>query len=256
MRMAVEVLSMSTRKLTLAFQLVLGALFGTVLVWKQMRARDRVALASSDGGQWAGWAFDAERRQGGGHGTSRGLGENPDDSGGIPSGLRIAVLMFAAAAVPVLIGVTWAVTRSGGSTTAPPQVNVPSRTAPAATVPAIATPTLAEQWLDAHRAFDLDAVRKAADAYAVYFHGYPSTDGRLTPLCAQSDDPGCEIGKYATSFPTSDGQHAYWYASNGISMTIVAQVSHPPKTDDCPDGLTAPLGDVPVLCLNSRLSAQ
>jgi hypothetical protein len=165
--------------------------------------------------------------------------------------------MFAAAAVPVLIGVTWAVTRSGGNSTGtPPQVNVPSRTAPVATVPAVATATLAQQWLDAHRAFDLVTVRKAADAYAVYFHGYPMTNGQLTPLCAENDDPGCEIGKYATSFPTSDGEHAYWYASNGISMTLVAQVSYPPKTDDCPAGLTAPLGDVPVLCVNSSLSTQ
>jgi hypothetical protein len=254
--MAFEVLAMSTRKLTLAVQLVLGAVFGTVLVWKQMRARDRVVLASSDSGQWAGWAFDAERRQAAAHGTSRRSGESAADSGAIPSGLRIAVLMFAAAAVPVLIGVTWAVTRTGGSTTAPPQINVPSRTAPVTTAPAVATATLAEQWLDAHRAFDLDAVRKAADAYAVYFHGYPTTNGRLTPLCAARDDPGCEIGKYATSFPTSDGEHAYWYASDGTSITLVAQVTTPPKTDDCPAGLTSPLGDVPVLCVNSSLSGR
>ena len=250
---------MSTKKLTLATQVVLGAVFGTVLVRKHLRAREDFATASSYGSDSVGWDTGDKREREQNGSDTRAAGHRAGRRvmlGGIPEWLRLGVIIFAAAAVPVFIGVTWALTRSDGAQAGRPQINVPARTAPVATDPVAATPTLAQQWQDAHIAFDLDAVRAAADGYAVYFRAYPTTHGELTPLCVHADDPGCAIGKYATSFPTSDGTHAYWYASDGQSITLVAQVSSAPAKDDCPPGLSAPLGNVPVLCVTSRVSSQ
>jgi hypothetical protein len=159
--------------------------------------------------------------------------------------------------VPIVVGVTFALTRSSSSGTADAG-NAVSTSVPAATSPAVATgtPTLADELLDARRALDLRDALDAADAYATLFGAYPSTGGALTTLCLHPTDAGCAIAKYATNLPVSDGQFAYWYASDGRSVTVLARVQTAPEQDDCPADLPAALIGAPVVCLRGSVGTQ
>ncbi|MBF6600465.1 MAG: hypothetical protein IVW36_08145 [Dehalococcoidia bacterium] len=262
---------MTTTSRTLVAQIALSAAFGTALAWKTARARRTGMIAAGRGASATAEAPAPLARTG--------LRTAPVASPGIqgrslpvrtahkagrrlrstfarlPEPARLAIVIVAAAVIPIVAGIAYAATRADGTQA---QRSGPAVVAPAATAPAIsiATPTLAEQLLDARRALDLRAALAAADAYATLFGAYPSTEGRPATLCANPGDAGCAIVQHATALSVSDGQFPYWYASDGRSVTVLARVASSPASRECPADLPSALAGVPVLCLRSAVGGR
>jgi hypothetical protein len=163
-----------------------------------------------------------------------------------------SVYVIAASFVALIaLGVMYMTISGGGNdarsftVTGPP----PASDAPSGAVGGVESPSIADQLLDARRALDLGELRDALNSYALIFGGYPTTGGAFTTVCARSTDPACDMIAHGRNLPVSDGSLPYWYASDGVSFTLMAQMQTWPDVDSCPEALPPEIGEAPVACV-------
>jgi hypothetical protein len=158
----------------------------------------------------------------------------------------------------VLIAVAAVVVRVTAGTS--PDVRAVVSTATPRATEAVATATAAPTetpdadsvQLDFVRALELGTIRDALTAYADDNGAFPSTNGELVVLCdADGDGPGCVLTAYNTGVPFNDGLSPYWYASDGVTFTLVGIAALPqPSNGDCPAELPSALSNAHVMCMN------
>jgi hypothetical protein len=122
-------------------------------------------------------------------------------------------------------------------------------TATVATAQTAASPTAAATpdagAADAGRMRDLVRVRDAMISYRQAHGKFPLTKNGMTTLCASSSDPGCVLAPA----PFGDGNEAYWFASDGNRVSLVARGDIGLNSAQCPSTLPAALTGVPLVCL-------
>jgi hypothetical protein len=241
---------------TFAAQIALAAAFGGALAWKSFRLRRPAAQPSRIANAHrveapAPFAPNGAPRQ-----APREATQMLSRFDVVPWPALGMLLLGTLAVVVVIAAFVMALSRSHDHRGARAAAAPTASAAPSATTLPARTPTLPETFEDARRALDLADVRDALAGYVAFFGKYPSTGGGFQTLCAQPSDAGCTLNKYARNLPLSDGTHAYWYASDGRSFTVLARVAVPPREDNCPDDLPATLRDTPVYCISDSIPAR
>ncbi len=125
---------------------------------------------------------------------------------------------------------------------------------PTATVTpqAVATPGIDEILLDSRRKLDLARIRDALEAYRQKFGTYPRTNGAAATLCAKAGDAGCALSAVSSGLPFNDGQHDYWYESDGQTFTLFSRLQIADASSACPAGAPRELAGGPVFCLGPQ----
>lgn len=146
-----------------------------------------------------------------------------------------------------VIAVSAALARVGPAHTAPRLDTTVPAAAPNVPARSQATPSAD----DTRRTADLAALRDLLETYRSRNGAYPTTEDYILTLCATAWDAGCLLTTVSSHVPASDGQHPYWYRSDGASYTLFAIVDAPPDRGDCPSQLPQALSGGPVLCVRS-----